>query len=52
MTVNLKTCGECSRYLVSLGWHYFAHPPLADHFGREKAPEYQCSLTGVIQKLE
>lgn len=52
MAVNLKKCAACQRYLVSLGWQYFAHPPLKDHFDRTKNSEYQCSLMGKIVHID
>jgi len=51
MTINLKECPECNRHLVSLGFRYYSHPPLKDHFDRTKDAAYQCSHVGNVIRI-
>jgi len=48
---HAMNCPECNRVLLTLGWGYYSHPPLKDHFKRTKATEYQCSEVHKISHL-
>jgi len=48
----MRYCDECSRQLISLGFGYYFHPALSDHYQRRMPETYQtCSKTDTTFKL-